>query len=53
MARELLAKSYEPGEFEQKWYDYWEKKDFFKADNTSSKPRFDSGLLIWTLVPGS
>jgi valyl-tRNA synthetase len=40
MSRELLAKSYEPGAFEQKWYDYWEKKDFFKADNTSSKSRF-------------
>ncbi len=40
MSRELLAKSYEPGTFEQKWYTYWEEKDFFKADNASTKSRF-------------
>jgi valyl-tRNA synthetase len=40
MSRELLAKSYEPGEFEQKWYAFWEKSNFFYADNTSTKPRF-------------
>jgi valyl-tRNA synthetase len=40
MSRELLAKSYEPGTFEQKWYAYWEEKDFFTADSVSTKPRF-------------
>jgi valyl-tRNA synthetase len=40
MFREPLAKSYEPGEFEQKWYSFWEQKGFFQADHTSTKPRF-------------
>ena len=40
MPRELLAKSYEPNEFEQKWYGFWEKEGFFLADADSKKPRF-------------
>jgi valyl-tRNA synthetase len=40
MSRELLAKSYEPTEFEQKWYAFWEQNNLFYADNTSTKPRF-------------
>ncbi len=40
MSPELLAKSYEPHAFEQKWYAYWEERDFFKADNASTKARF-------------
>ena len=40
MPRELLAKSYEPNEFEQKWYGFWEKEGFFLADADSEKPRF-------------
>jgi valyl-tRNA synthetase len=40
MPRELLAKSYEPNEFEQKWYGFWEKEGFFLADADSPKPRF-------------
>jgi valyl-tRNA synthetase len=40
MSGEPLAKSYEPKEFEQKWYDFWENRGFFQADNTSAKPRF-------------
>lgn len=40
MSRESLAKSYEPNEFEQKWYSFWEKEGFFKADAASAKPRF-------------
>ncbi len=40
MSHETLAKSYEPSEFEQRWYSFWENKGFFKADNTSKKPRF-------------
>jgi valyl-tRNA synthetase len=40
MSRELLAKSYEPNEFEAKWYSFWEKEGFFGADSASTKPRF-------------
>jgi valyl-tRNA synthetase len=40
MSRELLAKSYEPNEFEAKWYSFWEKEGFFRADSASTKPRF-------------
>ncbi len=40
MAREMLAKSYDPALFEQRWYAYWEEQDFFKAENPSPKPRF-------------
>ncbi len=40
MSREPLAKAYEPSEFEKKWYAFWEKEGFFRADNTSTKPHF-------------
>ena len=40
MPREPLAKSYNPNEFEQKWYSCWEEKGLFQADSTSTKPRF-------------
>jgi valyl-tRNA synthetase len=40
MSRELLAKSYEPKDVEQKWYTFWENEGFFKADAESKKPRF-------------
>jgi len=40
MSREPLSKSYEPEEFEQKWYAFWEKSGFLQADNTSTAPRF-------------
>ena len=40
MAREPLAKSYEPAEVEKKWYPFWESKGFFQADNRSEKPRY-------------
>jgi valyl-tRNA synthetase len=40
MPPESLAKSYEPKEFEQKWYGFWEKEGFFLADAASTKPRF-------------
>src|SRR5512135_1471936 len=40
MSREPLAKSYEPKEFEQKWYAFWENSGFFRADNSSTRPRF-------------
>jgi len=35
-----LAKIYEPGEVEQKWYAYWEKHDLFHADTKTDKPPF-------------
>ncbi|MGD2170450.1 MAG: valine--tRNA ligase, partial [Chlamydiota bacterium] len=34
---ENLSKSFEPKEIEKKWYQYWEEKEFFKADPNSSK----------------
>ena len=40
MPRELLSKSYEPKDFEQKWYGFWENEGFFQADADSQKPRF-------------
>ncbi|NLT67138.1 MAG: valine--tRNA ligase [Acidobacteria bacterium] len=40
MSREPLAKSYDPREFEQKWYDFWETKGYFEADSASTRPRF-------------
>ncbi len=40
MSREVLEKSYEPNTVEQKWYEFWEKKGFFQADNASQNPRF-------------
>jgi valyl-tRNA synthetase len=40
MSRESLAKSYEPSEFENKWYSFWETEGFFLADAASKKPRF-------------
>ncbi|MDM7997602.1 MAG: valine--tRNA ligase [Acidobacteriota bacterium] len=40
MSRESLAKSYEPKEFENKWYAFWEKEGFFQADAASKRPRF-------------
>ena len=40
MVREPLAKSYEPKEFEQRCYSFWESREFFKADAASEKPVF-------------
>jgi valyl-tRNA synthetase len=40
MSRELLEKNYNPTEVEGKWYSFWQDQGFFKADNTSTKPRF-------------
>ena len=40
MPHELLAKSYEPNAFEQKWYGFWEREGFFQADAKSAKSRF-------------
>ena len=40
MIREPLAKSYEPKDFEQRWYSFWESREYFKADAASGKPVF-------------
>ncbi len=37
--REELAKIYDPGEIEEKWYEFWEQKGFFNAEiNPDKKP---------------
>ena len=40
MPSESLAKFYSPEQFEQKWYKFWEKKDYFLADNKKEGARF-------------
>ncbi len=35
-----LAKAYEANIIDSKWYEFWEKNLFFKADPASSKPAF-------------
>lgn len=37
---ETLNKSYTPSEVEKKWYAFWEKHGFFKADAKSPKPSY-------------
>ena len=36
MAAKVLDKSYDPHRVEEKWYAYWEKKGYFRADELSS-----------------
>ena len=40
MAIEMLSKVYEPQEVEQKWYQYWVEKKFFRADENGSSNTF-------------
>jgi len=40
MRREILAKGYEPQEVENKWYQYWEENDLFRAESKSDKEPF-------------
>ncbi len=35
-----LSKGYEPGQVEKKWFDVWEKRGDFHADENSSKPHY-------------
>jgi valyl-tRNA synthetase len=37
MSSNLLEKSYEPHEVEQRWYQYWEEQDLFTAQEKSSQ----------------
>ena len=40
MENNVLAKTYEPKEVEEKWYHYWENSGLFKADIKAGKPSF-------------
>lgn len=40
MPEEIMAKGYEPGEVEDKWYDYWTREGLFNAEVPSDKPPF-------------
>ena len=35
-----IPKAYEPGNTEQKWYDFWMKKDYFRAEIDPGKKPF-------------
>jgi valyl-tRNA synthetase len=37
MASKLLDKSYNPHQVEEKWYHYWEKRGYFRADEDSER----------------
>ena len=37
---EILAKVYEPGDVEEKWYSFWEEQDFFHADVDPDRPAY-------------
>ncbi len=36
----MLEKRYDPKEIEKKWYDFWIKKGYFKAESKSDKPPY-------------
>jgi valyl-tRNA synthetase len=38
--QEEMPKAYEPGSTEQKWYDFWMKKDYFRAERDPEKKPF-------------
>ena len=40
MSREILAKGYEPKEVENRWYQYWEENNLFRAESKSEKKPF-------------
>ena len=40
MENNVLAKTYNPKEVEERWYKYWEENDLFKANVKSDKPPF-------------
>ncbi len=35
-----MEKSFNPKDFEEKWYRFWKENGFFEADPTSSRPKF-------------
>jgi valyl-tRNA synthetase len=40
MIKDALAKAYDPGDVERRWYRFWEEQGFFRADPASNKPPF-------------
>ena len=40
MKNEIMAKGYEPGVVEEKWYKYWEDNNLFRADGRSDADPF-------------
>jgi valyl-tRNA synthetase len=40
MDKQQLPKAYIPKDVEEKWYQFWEEKGFFHANNKSSKPSY-------------
>ena len=40
MAAKVLDKSYDPHRVEEKWYTYWEKRGYFRADENSPRPAY-------------
>jgi valyl-tRNA synthetase len=40
MASKLLDKSYNPHQVEEKWYHYWEKRGYFRADEDSERKTY-------------
>jgi valyl-tRNA synthetase len=40
MDKQQLPKAYTPKDVEEKWYQFWEEKGFFHANNNSSKPSY-------------
>ncbi len=40
MASKILDKSYDPHRVEEKWYAYWEKQGYFRADENSTRPPY-------------
>ena len=40
MENNVLAKTYNPKEVEERWYKYWEENDLFKANVKSDKSPF-------------
>jgi valyl-tRNA synthetase len=40
MEKDTMAKGYEPEEVEQKWYQYWEENQLFRAEARSEKEPF-------------
>jgi valyl-tRNA synthetase len=40
MASKVLDKSYDPHQVEEKWYRYWEKRGYFRADENSEQKAY-------------
>jgi valyl-tRNA synthetase len=40
MASKVLDKSYDPHQVEEKWYHYWEKSGYFRADEDSERKAY-------------